>query len=312
MSSQAAGSLASLSEAVHVRVPAKVNLALCVHARGEDGYHPLRTVFQALSLYDDLVASPAPDGVVDLVVRGRDADQVPAGESNLAVRAGLAVRERYGTPDLGAHLLLTKSIPVAAGLAGGSADAAGALLACSVLWDLDTDPRALQEVAADVGADVPFALQGGTALGTGRGTQLLPLLTRGQYHWALAFGYRGLSTAAVYERFDQTTGRGLEELPEGLLEALASGDVPQVGARLANDLQAPALELYGELGQTLRYGSLLDGVVGAVLSGSGPTCAFLCTDARAAKVVADRLAGLPTVRAAQAVVGGVPGAQLLG
>ena len=312
MSHQATDEAESTADAVHVRVPAKVNLALCVGARAEDGYHRLHTVFQALSLYDELTVWPAPDGVIDLEVRGRDAAQVPTDGTDLAVRAAAAVRQRYGDPRMGAHLQLTKAIPVAAGLAGGSADAAAALLACSVLWDLDTDPPALQELAAELGADVPFALLGGTALGTGRGTQLLPLLTRGQYHWALAFAERGLSTATVYQRFDDTTGAGSAALPDGLLEAMASGDVPAVGACLVNDLQPPALELMGELGQTLRYGELLDGVLGAVLSGSGPTCAFLCVDARAAKVVADRLAGLPTVRSAQVARGGVSGAQLLG
>ena len=311
MSSHAAGQDDADPGAVRVRVPAKVNLALRVGPRGADGYHRLRTVFQALSLFDELEAVEAPDGVIDLTVTGEGADLVPTDGTDLAVRAAVLLRERYGSPELGAHLHLVKSIPVAAGLAGGSADAAGSLLACSVLWDLDTDPASLGALASELGADVPFALLGGTALGTGRGTQLMPLLTRGRYHWALAFADVGLSTAAVFTQFDRAGVVELPPLPEGLLQALASGDVPQVGRRLANDLQRTALSMRAELLATLRFGAGLDGVLGAVLSGSGPTCAFLCADARAAKVVADRLGQLPSVRAAEVAVGAAPGAQLL-
>ena len=312
MSSHAAGQDDLDPDAVRVRVPAKVNLALRVGPRGADGYHPLRTVFQALSLFDEMVVTDAREGVIDLVVAGEDADLVPTDGTDLAVRAALLLRERYGRPDLGAHIHLVKSIPVAAGLAGGSADAAGALLACSVLWDLDTDPAALSALGGELGADVPFALLGGTALGSGRGTELMPLLTRGRYHWALAFAHIGLSTPQVFTHFDRSGPSQLPALPDGLLQALASGDVAQVGRSLMNDLQRPALEMRGELGQTLRFGAGLDGVLGAVLSGSGPTCAFLCTDARAAKVAVDRLGQLPTVRAAVAAIGAAPGAQLLG
>lgn len=312
MNSQTAGDYEAWSDLVRVRVPAKVNVALCVGRRGDDGYHPLHTVFQALSLYDQVEVTPADEGAIDVDITGEDAEEIPRDGTDLATRAARLVRERYGRPDQGAHIRVTKSIPVAAGLAGGSADAAATLLACSVLWDLDTDPGALQALAGELGADVPFALLGGTALGTGRGTELLPLLTRGRYHWVLAFARRGLSTPSVYQRFDDTAGEGRDGLPPGLLEALASGDVPGVGARLCNDLQGPALELYGELAQTLRYGQGLDGVVGAVVSGSGPTCAFLLDEARAAKAVADEVARLPEVRGTLVAVGPVPGAQLLG
>jgi 4-diphosphocytidyl-2-C-methyl-D-erythritol kinase len=249
--------------------------------------------------------------VIALRVTGPDADLVPGDGTDLTVRAAALLRERYGSPELGARIQLTKSIPVAAGLAGGSADAAGALLACSVLWDLDTDPAVLSHLGAKLGADVPFALLGGTALGTGRGTELMPLLTRGRYYWALAYSAVGLSTPQVFAQFDQNAPAALPQLPDGLLRSLASGDVTAVGQCLVNDLQAPALVMRGELGQTLRYGAGLDGVVGAVLSGSGPTCAFLCTDARAAKATADRLSRLPTVRTAQVAVGAACGAQLL-
>ena len=311
MSHDVAGEAPSWSEVVRVRAPAKVNLALCVGARASDGYHPLRTIFQAVSLWDEVTATPAPGGVLDVVVEGRDASLVPTDGTDLTVRAAALLRQRCGTPGLGAHLHVAKAIPVAAGLAGGSADAAAALLACSVLWDLDTDPEMLAELGAELGSDVPFALLGGTALGTGRGSDLLPLLTRGRYQWVLAFAHRTLSTPAVYQRFDELIGCGRAELPAGLLEALVRGDAAAAGLRLANDLQGPAVDLYPELGQTLAFGTVLHGVLGSLVSGSGPTCAFLCADARSAAAVADRLAELPAVRATRLVAGAVPGAQLL-
>ena len=224
---------------VRVQVPAKINLALKVGAPRPDGYHPLATVYQAVSLYDQVQAEWAEPDRFEVVVRGEGADQVPLDDSNLAVRAARLLAQRHGPHDsLGASLSITKSIPVAGGLAGGSANGAAALLACAALWDLDVGPEDLRGLAAELGSDVPFALIGGTAVGSGRGEDVVPALARGTYQWVLAFGYHGLSTAAVYRRFDDLSPDAARpEVPAELMNALRSGDPRSLGAALSNDLQ---------------------------------------------------------------------------
>lgn len=295
---------------VRVRVPAKVNLALCVDALGDDGYHRLGTVFQALSLFDEVVATPGEPGEVSLVVAGDDVDGVPVGETNLAVRAARLLAERHGHDGLGVRLHLRKQIPVAGGMAGGSADAAGALLACSVLWDLDTTPDDLHELAAELGSDVPFALVGGTAIGTGRGDQLVPVLARGTYHWVLALAHDGLSTPAVFRRFDEMGAPGDPAVPPSVAHALAHADPHGLAAALRNDLQAPALDLRPELAETLAAGRSA-GALGGIVSGSGPTCAFLAADEASAMDIARALSRQPTVRAVRRATGPVHGAALI-
>ncbi|MEL4359307.1 MULTISPECIES: 4-(cytidine 5'-diphospho)-2-C-methyl-D-erythritol kinase [unclassified Luteococcus] len=304
------------NQSVRVRVPAKINLALCVGPVRPDGFHPLGTVFHAVSLFDEVLALPGDPGQVLLTMSGDGLEEVPADGSNLACRAARLLAERHGTPDLGVRLHLKKSIPVAGGMAGGSADCAGALLACSMLWDLDTTPDDLHDLAAELGSDAPFPLMGGNAIGTGRGDQLVPMISRGQYHWVLAFAHEGLSTPAVFRRFDElqalpgapATGT---EIPPEVSAALATGDAVRLGRALHNDLQAAAVDLRPELGQTLRAG-LAAGALGGIVSGSGPTCAFLAASEPAAMDLSSVLAKLPTVRATRRATGPVPGATILG
>lgn len=289
-------------------MPAKINLALCVGSLGADGYHRLGTVFQAVSLFDEVTVTPAPAGRFGVEMCGEGADQVPLDDTNLAVRAARLIGADI--PDAGVHVRIRKSIPVAGGMAGGSADGAAALLACSVLWDIDHSLDDLQVLGTRLGADVPFPLLGGTALGTGRGDELVALLTRGTYHWVLALAEGGLSTPAVFRRFDELGAVRGTEVPESLLNALAVGDVEAVGAQLRNDLQEAACDLRPELRETLDAG-LAHGALGGIVSGSGPTCAFLTRDETAAMDLAAVLGRLPHVRAVRRAVGQVPGARLL-
>ncbi|SER72226.1 4-diphosphocytidyl-2-C-methyl-D-erythritol kinase [Propionibacterium cyclohexanicum] len=303
---------------VKVRVPAKVNLSLRLAPRDDDGYHPVSTVFQAVSLFDEVVAERRTGGLVDVFMHGGQADRVSDDTTNLAVRAALLLRAERGDPELGVHLDITKAIPVAGGMAGGSADAAASLLACSVLWDLDTTPDDLHELASRLGSDVPFALLGGTAIGHGRGEQLVPALTRGSYQWVLAVAPEGLSTPSVFAHFDAQLARGAvspmpsagAEPPRELLNALSGGDAESVAAHLGNDLQEAACELYPPLRRTLDIGTQA-GALAAIVSGSGPTCAFLCANQADARNVEAVLLGLDQVLEVHRVSGPVPGAQLV-
>jgi 4-diphosphocytidyl-2-C-methyl-D-erythritol kinase len=299
---------------VRVRVPAKLNLALCVGALREDGYHPLGTVFHAVSLLDEVTARRTETPGITLVAKGEGADQLPDDARNLAVRAAELLIERFELDRAGVALEIRKQIPVAGGMAGGSADGAASLLACSMLWDLDTDPAELHDLAAELGSDVPFALTGGNAVGTGRGTELVPLLSRGSFHWVLALAHEGLSTPAVFRRFDELAEQRESplstdlEVPQELLNALTTGDVHGVARHLRNDLQAAAIDLRPELGEVLEHG-LHAGALASVLSGSGPTCAFLCESESKAMDVAAALSRHPAVRAVRRARGPVPGAR---
>lgn len=299
-------------EAVRVRVAGKVNLALHSGPRRADGYHSLATVFQAVSVFDEVDASWAPPGSYRVRVTGEQAALVPADETNLAVKAArLLARSVNAEAELGVDLLIRKAIPVTGGMAGGSADAAGALLACAVLWDLDISPDELSELGAQLGADVPFCLSGGTALGTGRGDRLAPVLSRGSYHWVLAFSEGELSTPAVFAKFDELgLGAASLEAPQNLLNALVSGDAHALGAALVNDLQPAALVLRPELAELLATGRQL-GAVGAMVSGSGPTLAFLAADEAGAVDLSVKLANTGLCRAVKRVSGPVPGARLI-
>lgn len=298
------------SAQVNVRAPAKINLALCVGAVREDGFHDLATVFQAVSLFEDLVAEPA--DALEIEVRGPYADAVPSGAANLALRAAALLAERTGVTD-GARLTITKDVPVAAGMAGGSADAAAALVACDALWQTGLSREELREVGAELGSDVPFAMLGGTALGTGRGEQLTPALARGDYHWVLALSEGSLPTPAVYAECDRLrAGRVLPEprVPDAMMQALRSGDADALGAALVNDLQPAAISLMPELERTLATG--LDyGALGGVVSGSGPTVAFLVRDNEHALDLSVALTASGTARAVRRVRGPVPGARLV-
>jgi 4-diphosphocytidyl-2-C-methyl-D-erythritol kinase len=315
---------------VTVRVPAKLNLQLAVGPPRADGYHDLVTVFHAVSLFDEVTAAPAGrDGVT---VTGEGADRVPDDHDNLALRAVAALRDAMAGPApaaTGVHITIAKRIPVAAGLAGGSADAAAALIACNELWDGGLSQPQLLEVAARVGSDVAFALLGGTAVGRGRGERLTPALAPAtQYHWVLAFAEGQLSTPEVYATLDrlraaagQGGGAGSAgnrapavsagpALDAALMSALRSGDARRVGRALSNDLQPAAVSLFPALRKTLAAGLEL-GALGALVSGSGPTCVFLAADADRALDLAVALSGAGVCRSVARVAGPVPGAAIV-
>lgn len=298
---------------VRVRVPAKINLALKVGRPRRDGYHPLATVFQAVSLYDEVYAGWANPEVFEVAVSGEGAELVPTDGSNLAVRAAQLLARTHGPYDsLGVSLSIKKAIPVAGGLAGGSADGAAALLACAVLWDIDIPPEAMRALAAEIGSDVPFALLGGTAVGRGRGEEVAPALARGTYHWVLAFGHHGLSTPAVFRHFDQLVPQPPPpDIPPELMNALRSGDAKLLGAALVNDLQAAAVDLQPRLKLVLESG-LEYGALGALVSGSGPTVAFLVESEPAAVDLSVALSADGLCRAVRRATGPVTGARVIG
>lgn len=293
-----------------VRVPAKVNLYLGVGTRRRDGYHDLANVFQAVSLYDEVSATPGPGLSVKVV--GDTSAGVPADADNLAVRAALALAEATGAVPA-ARLTITKMIPVAGGMAGGSADAAGALLACNEMWGTGCSRQDLMRIARGVGADVPFMFVGGTALGAGRGDRLTPVLGRGTYNWVLGFAATGLSTAAVYDELDTIRGDAIvpePAAPDAVMSALRSGDPAALGEVLSNDLEQAAVQLQPALKRTLETGLEL-GALGAIVSGSGPTCAFLCGTSDDAVALAASLAGAGVCRSTRVAQGPVGGARLV-
>ncbi|MFD7098259.1 4-(cytidine 5'-diphospho)-2-C-methyl-D-erythritol kinase, partial [Streptomyces xanthophaeus] len=270
-----------------VRVPAKVNVQLAVGAARPDGFHALANVFLAVSLFDEVTATPA--ATLTVTCEGPDADRVPLDRTNLAARAAELLAERAGI-EPAVHLHIAKSIPVAGGMAGGSADGAAALLACDALWGLNTPRAELLDICAVLGSDVPFSLVGGAALGTGRGELLTPV-EAGAFHWVFAVADGGLSTPAVFREFDRLTAGTAVPEPEAspaLLAALASGDPDALAATLANDLQPAALSLRPALADTLAAGTGA-GALAALVSGSGPTTAFLVRDEEAAAKVAAAL-----------------------
>lgn len=316
-----------------VRVPGKVNVQLAVGGRRADGFHDLANVFLAVGLYDRVTAQPA-EGV-RLTGEGRDIGSVPLDGSNLAARAAVALAAHHGI-EPHVHLHIEKDIPVAGGMAGGSADAAGALLACDALWGLGTPRADLLAICADLGSDVPFSLAGGAALGVGRGERLTPLEVGGAFHWVFAVADGGLSTPAVYRECDRLRREGhaaggpggsrtagvsgtssssgpgdtVGDVPEPaadprLLAALRDGDVHALAASLSNDLQPAALSLRPQLAATLRAGTDA-GALAALVSGSGPTCAFLAPDEDTAAKIAATLG--PAARTATSPA---PGATLL-
>lgn len=295
---------------VTVRVPGKVNLFLGVGDRRPDGYHELTTVFHAVSLSDDVTVRTA--DVLSLRVIGEGAHEVPVDERNLAWKAAVLMAEHVGrAPDV--DIVIEKSIPVAGGMAGGSADAAAVLVAINSLWELGVPRRDLHVMAAKLGSDVPFALHGGTALGTGRGEDLATVLARNTFHWVLAFGTGGLSTAAVYAEIDRLREAGAPprlDDPEPLLAALSAGDPHALAPLLGNDLQPAALSLAPGLRRTLRAGGEAGALAGLV-SGSGPTCAFLCSSAQSAVDVSAELAGAGVCRTVRVASGPVHGARVV-
>jgi 4-diphosphocytidyl-2-C-methyl-D-erythritol kinase len=334
--------------AVTARAPAKVNLQLAVGPARAHGYHDVVTVYHAVSLFDEVTVSPAERDTV--VITGEGADSVPADDANLAARAVAALLRAVGTgakDSPGVAIRISKRIPVAAGLAGGSADAAAALVACNELWRTALSQAELCELAAGIGSDVAFGLVGGTAIGVGRGERVTPALAAGTYHWVLAFATGGLSTAQVYAACDRIraardkaagsasqgqaaaggqaarvkqAGRSAKAgrpaappsplaLDNRLMAALRSGNPAEVGPLLTNDLQQAAISLRPELRRTLAAG-IEHAALAAIVSGSGPTCAYLARDAKHAAGLAVALAGAGVCRTVVHVVGPVPGASV--
>lgn len=308
-------SLASFPAKVHVRAPGKLNVYLGVGGRHDDGYHALATVFQAVSLYEDVIATA--DDAFSVTVSGVDDPRtVPLDDRNLALRAARLLASATGRTD-GVRLELRKSVPVAGGMGGGSADAAAALVACDALWGTGLSSHELHELAARLGADVPFALHGGTAVGTGRGDQLNPALARGRFDWVLVTSPQGLSTPRVYARLDAHRARNGAladdpplslDVPVPVLQALRAGDPHSLAASMHNDLEVAALLEQPALDDTISAG-LDAGALSGIISGSGPTVAFLCESADTAQYVQRELAA--TGRTALHVHGPVAGARII-
>jgi len=298
--------------AVAVRAPAKVNLQLSVGGRRADGYHDLVTVFQAVSLFDVLTATPTPGRGLNVTVEGEGFGRLPSGTDNLAGAAATQLAKSAGiAPDV--HLHLRKAIPVAGGMGGGSADAAAALVACDALWGLRTERSDLLEMAARLGADVPFALVGGTAVGMGTGARLTPALARGTFHWVFALADSGLETPRVYDCYDQVAEGEFPPEPrvsDDIMSALRSGDARALGPALDNDLQRAALALRPSLQFVLSVGQEY-GSLGQIVSGSGPTCAFLARDADHALDLAVALSASGVCRSVRRAEGPVAGAQIV-
>ncbi len=302
---------APIARTVTVRAPAKINLELRVSSRRADGYHDVSTVFMAVGLYDEVSVTAYHEWYVG--VTGPFADVVPTGPDNLVVRAARLLADRADVADETLAVRIAKEIPVAAGMAGGSADAAAALLACDHLWGLRLEREALAEVAAELGSDIPFALHGGIAIGSGRGEQLAPVLARGSFHWVFALREQGLPTPTVYAECDRLRGRRPVPVPTPspqVMSALRRGDPATLGRALNNDLQEAAISLQPDLRGVLDAG--LDfGALGGIVCGSGPTIAFLTGSAEHALDLCVALTASGVVREVRRAKGPVHGAQLI-
>lgn len=270
---------------VTVRAPAKINLHLGVGAARPDGYHPLATVYQAVGLYDDVTVMEDSDWSVELV---EPDPAVPLDETNIAIRAGRRLTAHHGI-DVAASIMIDKGIPVAGGMAGGSADAAATLVALDRMWDLDTSDDDLLAIAAELGSDVPFALLGGTAFGGGRGELVEPIADQTSLWWVAVLSETGLSTADVYRNFDlvHPAAAPMPDHPDKLIAALASGDVGLVADLLDNDLWSSARDLRPDLAALEADLRSMDPEA-LLLSGSGPTLLMLYGDVdRARAALAD-------------------------
>jgi len=297
---------------VKVRVPAKINLHLGVGPARSDGYHELSTVYHAIALHDELTARRG--DTLTLTMEGVGTGELALDESNLAIRAARALARQAGVP-AHARLHLRKQIPLAAGLAGGSADAAAALVACDALWGTGMTRDDLAAVAAEIGSDVPFLVYGGTALGTGRGETVSPVLVRPtNWHWVIAVADGGLATPAVYAELDRLRALRVAPPPLGstdeLLAALRQRDPEVLAGALGNDLQFAALSLRPQLSDVLKAGRAA-GALAGIVSGSGPTCVFLAYDAAEANMIASSLESAGVCREARTATGPVAGARVV-
>lgn len=294
-------------ERVTVRAAAKINLQLGVGPLRDDGFHPLATLYQAIGMYDDVTVTSAEEWSLAITAHERiDVAEIPTDDTNIALRAGRLLVGHHGVENA-AEIVIDKGIPVAGGLAGGSADGAATLIALDRLWNLGTSDDDLLALAAQLGSDVPFALIGGTARGDGRGELVARVADNGSWWWVIVESDLGLSTPRVYEEFDRLRGTDVEApaINQGLLQALEQGDVAALAAHLSNDLQDPALHLRPDLREVLALGEA-SGALAGLISGSGPTCLFLCADHDNALAVRQSLhaAGFERVQVAPGPVAG--------
>jgi 4-diphosphocytidyl-2-C-methyl-D-erythritol kinase len=301
------------SHGVVTRVPGKVNLQLSVGPLGNDGFHEVTTVFQAISLFDDVTVTEGKAGSgTTISVSGQTANGVPADASNLAIRAAqLMMKEFDLSTDL--EIKLKKEIPVAGGMAGGSADAAGVIVGLDSLYELGLAKDEMEKIASQIGSDVPFSISGGVAIGTGRGDQITTALSKGSYTWVLALSSQGLSTPAVYQECDRLR-EGLSiaspQVSEPLMQALRAGDAKALGKSLLNDLQAAACSLRPALRLVLDVG--IDyGALGGIVSGSGPTVAFLVSDEEHAMDLTVALSASGVVSSIARAIGPAHGARII-
>jgi 4-diphosphocytidyl-2-C-methyl-D-erythritol kinase len=296
-----------------VRVPAKVNLQLAVGPREADGYHNLVSVFQAISIYDDVTISKSASGSgITIEITGDHTHGVPGNSTNLAVKAAQLIADEYDFA-VDIHIAVNKSIPVAGGMAGGSADAAAVIVGLNELFDLEMSREEMLEFGSQLGSDVPFMITGGTAIGQGRGDQLTAALSRGTYHWVLALSTVGLSTPAVYQECDRLRA-GLDiaapQTSDALMQSLLTADPKAVGLALQNDLQSAACSLRPALTLVLDVGEEY-GALGAIVSGSGPTVAFLVGDEEQGLDLAVALTSSGVVGSVARAYGPVPGAKVI-
>ncbi len=301
------------SRGVVARVPAKVNLQLSVGPLGSDGYHEVTTVFQAISLFDDVSVATAPVGNgLSIDITGQTSNGVPADSSNLAIRAAELMIKNYDLPaDLA--IKLKKEIPVAGGMAGGSADAAGVIVGLDSLFELGLSRDEMESVGSKIGSDVPFSICGGVAIGSGRGDQITPALAKGNYFWVLALSNQGLATPSVYKECDRLR-EGLSiatpQVSEPLMQALRAGDAKALGKALSNDLQSAACSLRPALRLVLDVG--VDyGALGGIVSGSGPTVAFLVSSDEHAMDLTVALSASGVVSSVARATGPVSGARII-
>ncbi|WP_417216958.1 4-(cytidine 5'-diphospho)-2-C-methyl-D-erythritol kinase [Arthrobacter sp.] len=306
-----------MNQPVIARAPGKINVYFRVGPPRPDGYHPVASLYLAVSLFEDVAATARDDAEITVSLSAdstavQDPEDFPLGEDNLVVRAARLLAEHTGHA-AGVDLKITKRVPIAGGMGGGSADAAATLVACNSLWGTGLTREELGRLGARLGADVPFALSGGAAVGLGVGDQLSPLLLRSRTDWVLALASYGLSTPAVYQQLDALRDGADVEIPHDvdpdLLHALVDHDLVMLPGLLANDLTAAAVHLAPELQAVLDMGSTA-GALTALVSGSGPTVALLAEDPGHARQLATQLideAGVDT----RVVHGPVPGARLI-
>lgn len=304
------------SRTVHVKAPGKINVFLKVGAQLDDGYHDVAIAYQAVSLYEEVRVSESDD--FHVTVGGSvELSRVPTDGANIAIKAARLLAAKTGYRG-GASIEISKHVPVTGGMGGGSADAAATLIACDTLWGTELPREDMLELARKLGADVPFALTGGTAIGTGRGDELSPALAQGTFQWVLALADFGLSTPEVYAELDRHRERHAQDIfpvdprpsvDTDVLQALRAGDPAMLAAAMHNDLQAAALHLQPSLTEVIELGEQ-NGALAGIVSGSGPTVAFLTADLDAALElqVALSAARLNVVRA----TGPVHGARLVG